>query len=248
MSERPPMVVLEGLTRRFRDLVAVDSLTLTVGRGELFGLVGPDGAGKTTTLRMLSGVLRPSAGDARLDGVSVVREPERVKHAIAYMSQRFGLYADLTVAENLEFYAGLYKVPRPALGARLERLYQFSALGPFQSRLARAVHRHREHRRVHPALERVDRVERQRAAVLQQDEAVEALGLVHVGGAHHHRGAARHHLVHDEPQVAARDRVHAEGGLVEQQDRGFVHQAAGEGELLLHPARQLAGKARLERA
>ena len=136
MSERPPMVVLEGLTRRFRELIAVDALTLTVGRGELFGLVGPDGAGKTTTLRMLAGVLRPSAGDARLDGVSVVREPERVKHSIAYMSQRFGLYADLTVAENLEFYAGLYRVPRSALAARLERLYRFSALGPFQGRLA----------------------------------------------------------------------------------------------------------------
>ncbi|HEY6866048.1 MAG TPA: ABC transporter ATP-binding protein [Candidatus Eisenbacteria bacterium] len=133
---RPPIVELEGLTRRFGALVAVDALTLVVGRGELFGLVGPDGAGKTTTLRMLAGVLRPSAGDARLDGVSVVREPERVKHAIAYMSQRFGLYADLTVAENLDFYADLYRVPRAARGARLERLYQFSALGPFRDRLA----------------------------------------------------------------------------------------------------------------
>ena len=133
---RPPIVELENLTRRFGGLVAVDALTLTVGRGELFGLVGPDGAGKTTTLRMLAGVLRPSAGDARLDGVSVTREPERVKHSIAYMSQRFGLYGDLTVAENLEFYADLYRVPRAARGARLERLYQFSALGPFSERLA----------------------------------------------------------------------------------------------------------------
>ena len=136
MNERAPMVVLEGLSRRFRDLVAVDALTLTVGAGELFGLVGPDGAGKTTTLRMLAGVLRPSAGDAQLDGVSVAREPERVKHSIAYMSQRFGLYTDLTVAENIDFYAGLYRVPRAALAARLERLYHFSALGPFQKRLA----------------------------------------------------------------------------------------------------------------
>jgi ABC-2 type transport system ATP-binding protein len=136
MNDATPMVVLDGLTRRFRDLVAVDSLSLTVQRGELFGLVGPDGAGKTTTLRMLAGVLRPSSGDAHLDGVSVVREPERVKHAIAYMSQRFGLYADLTVAENLEFYAGLYRVPRAALPARLERLYHFSALEPFKQRLA----------------------------------------------------------------------------------------------------------------
>jgi ABC-2 type transport system ATP-binding protein len=130
------MVELDGLTRRFGDLVAVDALTLTVGRGELFGLVGPDGAGKTTTLRMLAGVMRPSAGDARLDGVSVAREPERVKHGIAYMSQRFGLYTDLTVAENIEFYADLYRVPRDVRTPRLDRLYRFSALGPFRDRLA----------------------------------------------------------------------------------------------------------------
>jgi len=130
------MVELDGLTRRFGELVAVDALTLTVRRGELFGLVGPDGAGKTTTLRMLAGVLRPSAGDARLAGISVGRDPERVKHSIAYMSQRFGLYVDLTVAENIEFYADLYRVPRGARPARLDRLYHFSALGPFRDRLA----------------------------------------------------------------------------------------------------------------
>jgi ABC-2 type transport system ATP-binding protein len=136
MSARAPMVELEGLTRRFGDLAAVDGLSFTVGSGELFGLVGPDGAGKTTTLRMLAGVLRPSAGDARLAGRSVAREPERVKQIIAYMSQRFGLYGDLTVAENLEFYADLYRVPRAERPPRLERLYHFSALGPFQDRLA----------------------------------------------------------------------------------------------------------------
>jgi ABC-2 type transport system ATP-binding protein len=135
-GDRPPAVELEGLTRRFGALTAVDGLSFAVGRGELFGLVGPDGAGKTTTLRMLAGVLRPSAGDARLLGVSVAREPERVKHSIAYMAQRFGLYADLTVAENLEFYADLYHVPRAERPARLERLYRFSALEPFRTRLA----------------------------------------------------------------------------------------------------------------
>jgi ABC-2 type transport system ATP-binding protein len=135
-ADRPPAVELDGLTRRFGPLTAVDGLSFTVGRGELFGLVGPDGAGKTTTLRMLAGVLRPSAGDARLDGVSVARDPERVKHSIAYMAQRFGLYGDLTVAENLAFYADLYRVPRAERPARLERLYRFSALGDFQHRLA----------------------------------------------------------------------------------------------------------------
>ncbi len=125
-----------GLARRFGDLIAVAGLDFTVGRGELFGIVGPDGAGKTTTLRMLAGVLRPSAGDAEILGLSVRREPERLKARIAYMSQRFGLYGDLTVRENLDFYADLYGVPSAERPARLARLYEFSGLGPFQGRLA----------------------------------------------------------------------------------------------------------------
>ncbi len=125
-----------GLTRRFRELVAVDGLTLEVAKGALFGLVGPDGAGKTTTLRMLAGVLPPTSGDALVAGVSVARDPEGVKQHIAYMSQRFGLYHDLTVRENIEFYADLYAVPKAERPKRLERLYHFSSLGPFEHRLA----------------------------------------------------------------------------------------------------------------
>ena len=125
-----------NLTRKFGDLTAVDGITFEVARGELFGVVGPDGAGKTTTLRMLAGVLAPSSGDAVLDGVSVARTPEQVKPRLAYMSQRFGLYADLTVEENLRFYADLYQVPRSERQSRFERLYQFSNLGPFKDRLA----------------------------------------------------------------------------------------------------------------
>ncbi len=140
MSERPsaPPAAVEvvALARRFGAVTAVDGLSFTVRAGELFGLVGPDGAGKTTTLRMLAGVLRPTSGDATVFGVSVAREPERVKPAIAYMSQRFGLYADLTVEENLAFYADLYEVPAAERAARLERLYRFSNLGPFRARLA----------------------------------------------------------------------------------------------------------------
>ena len=136
-SARPDaMIELRELTRRFGELTAVDRLSFAVGRGELFGLVGPDGAGKTTTLRMLAGVLRPTSGDALLAGTSVAREPERVKHAIAYMSQRFGLYTDLTVRENLDFYADLYRVPRRERAERLARLYEFSNLRPFEDRLA----------------------------------------------------------------------------------------------------------------
>jgi drug efflux transport system ATP-binding protein len=134
MSE--PAVSLSGLGRSFGPLVAVDGLTFDVSPGELFGIVGPDGAGKTTTLRMLAGVLRPSAGTVRVAGVDVGSDPEAVKPKIAYMAQRFGLYEDLTVAENLGFYADLYSVPRSERPDRLKRLYEFSRLGEFEDRLA----------------------------------------------------------------------------------------------------------------
>ena len=136
MNERVIAVSINGLTRCFGDVLAVGDLTFDVGAGELFGIVGPDGAGKTTTLRMLSGVLPPSAGDALVLGASVKRQPERVKKDIAYMSQRFGLYEDLTVRENIMFYADLYRVPKSERPARLGRLYRFSNLGEFEHRLA----------------------------------------------------------------------------------------------------------------
>lgn len=129
-------VSLRELRRTFGEVTAVDGLTLEVGSGELFGIVGPDGAGKTTTLRMLAGVLRPTSGRATVAGVDVGEDPEAVKPHIAYMAQRFGLYEDLTVAENLDFYADLYRVPRAERPARLERLYEFSRLGEFEDRLA----------------------------------------------------------------------------------------------------------------
>lgn len=129
-------VAVRGLTRRFGAHTAVDGLTFDVAAGTLFGLVGPDGAGKTTTLRMLAGVLRPTAGGISVGGVDVVKDPESSKHHVAYMPQRFGLYDDLTVRENLDFYADLYQVPKAARPARLERLYRFSSLGPFAARLA----------------------------------------------------------------------------------------------------------------
>jgi ABC-2 type transport system ATP-binding protein len=136
MNAAAAAIRVQGLTRRFGATTAVDGLDFEVMKGELFGLVGPDGAGKTTTLRMLAGVLRPSSGDAELLGASVARDPEVVKHEIAYMPQRFGLYADLTVMENLEFYADLYRVPGKERRPRLERLFAFSNLGPFKDRLA----------------------------------------------------------------------------------------------------------------
>jgi ABC-2 type transport system ATP-binding protein len=132
----PAAVTVERLRRTFGPLVAVDDLSFEVEPGGLFGIVGPDGAGKTTTLRMLAGVLRPTSGAAVVAGVDVTADPEGVKSRIAYMAQRFGLYEDLTVAENLDFYADLYRVPRSERPARLERLYAFSRLGEFADRLA----------------------------------------------------------------------------------------------------------------
>jgi ABC-2 type transport system ATP-binding protein len=131
-----PAIELVNLAKSFGALRAVDGLNLAIPRGELFGLVGPDGAGKTTTLRMLAGILTPTSGDARVAGYSVTEEPESVKDRIAYMSQRFGLYGDLTVIENLRFYADLFEVPQRERGPRIERLLGFSNLTPFRDRLA----------------------------------------------------------------------------------------------------------------
>ncbi|MBI2875738.1 MAG: ABC transporter ATP-binding protein [Candidatus Tectomicrobia bacterium] len=136
MEPQGVAIEIQELTRRFGPVTAVDRLSLAIPRGELFGLVGPDGGGKTTTLRMLAGILTPTEGDARVAGHSIRRAPERLKEKIAYMSQRFGLYGDLTVLENLYFYADLFEVPRKERAARIERLLGFSNLTPFQHRLA----------------------------------------------------------------------------------------------------------------
>ncbi|MBZ0072453.1 MAG: ABC transporter ATP-binding protein [Thiohalobacteraceae bacterium] len=127
----------QGLGRRFGAVTAVHGLDVEVRPGEIFGIVGPDGAGKTTTLRMLAGILAPTEGEAWVAGYSVRENPEAVKRRIAYMSQRFGLYGDLTVQENLRFYADLYEVPRAHLAEAEERLLGFSNLTPFRRRLAR---------------------------------------------------------------------------------------------------------------
>ena len=126
----------ENLTKRFGDLTAVDGLTLTVTRGELFGLVGSDGAGKTTTIRMLCGIMDPSGGEARVLGRHTVREAEAIKDEIGYMSQRFGLYPDLTVLENIRFYADIYGIPRRGRDEKIDRLLAFSNLTPFRRRQA----------------------------------------------------------------------------------------------------------------
>jgi ABC-2 type transport system ATP-binding protein len=113
-------IVTRGLRKVFGHLVAVESLDLTVKRGEVFGLLGPNGSGKTTTIRMLCGLLNPTAGEATVAGYAVGRDSERIRRAIGYMSQKFGLYDDLTVRENLEFYAALYGLWGTTLRTRIE--------------------------------------------------------------------------------------------------------------------------------
>ncbi|HWP07132.1 MAG TPA: ABC transporter ATP-binding protein [Polyangiaceae bacterium] len=114
-----PVVVARGLSRHFGSLVAVRDVSLEVSRGEIFGVLGPNGAGKSTTIRMLCGILDPSSGEGRVVGFDIRRDAERVKERIGYMTQRFSLYEDLTVEENLKFYAGIYGVP---LGRRTQRV------------------------------------------------------------------------------------------------------------------------------
>ncbi|BBA71245.1 ATP-binding cassette domain-containing protein [Geobacter sulfurreducens] len=126
----------ENLTKRFGELTAVDGLTLTIAPGELFGLVGSDGAGKTTTMRMLCGIMAPTEGRARVLGRDTVREAEAIKAEIGYMSQRFGLYPDLTVLENIHFYADIYGIPRRGRDETIDRLLAFSNLTPFRRRQA----------------------------------------------------------------------------------------------------------------
>ncbi len=130
------VVTTKKLTKRYGDVTAVDGLTLAVAPGEVFGLVGPDGAGKTTTLRMLAAILLPSAGRATVLGRDTVREAEAIKGHIGYMGQRFNLYRDLTVGENLAFFADVFGVTGEERRGRLRRMLAFAHLESFEGRRA----------------------------------------------------------------------------------------------------------------
>ena len=125
-----------GLTRKFGNVTAVNNLNLEIPEGEIFGLVGPDGAGKTTTMRLLTGILDPTSGEGRVNDKDIVTQAESLKDDIAYMSQKFGLYEDLTVMENIHFYADIYGVSKAERADAIEKLLGFSGLTPFKKRLA----------------------------------------------------------------------------------------------------------------
>ncbi|MGC9185410.1 MAG: ABC transporter ATP-binding protein [Thiomonas sp.] len=129
-------VQVQALSKHFGAVSAVRGVQFSVARGEIFGLVGPDGAGKTTTMRMLAGVLQPDAGSIRIDGVDVVQETEAAKLHLSYMPQRFGLYEDLTIAENIFFYAELFGIERRQRMQRSKELLSAAGLIGFERRLA----------------------------------------------------------------------------------------------------------------
>ncbi len=131
-----PIIRAVNLTRRFGELTAVDHLNIEIARGEIFGLVGPDGAGKTTTLRLLCGLLDPTEGEAWVAGHNVARELDAVKDRIGYMAQRFGLYGDLTVDENMFFYADLFGLSKAERDPLIQRLLRMTRMEPFRTRRA----------------------------------------------------------------------------------------------------------------
>ncbi len=128
-------VVVEDLVKKFGDFVAVDHVSLETHRGEIFGFLGPNGAGKSTTIRMLCGLLRPTSGCATVAGFDVARDPESVRQNIGYMSQKFSLYNDLTVTENLRLFAGMYSVPRKVVEERIAWAINMAALQEHENKL-----------------------------------------------------------------------------------------------------------------
>jgi len=132
----PPAIIVSSLSKHFGEVRAVDGLSFEVNAGEIFGLVGPDGAGKTTTLRVMAGVMGSDSGSVSVAGCDVARDPEGAKSRLSYMSQRFGLYEDLTVDENIRFYADLFGVRRKQRQLRSQELLTAAGLGDFRGRLA----------------------------------------------------------------------------------------------------------------
>jgi len=137
VSDSRPAVVIDRLTKRFGAFVAVDAISLEVRSGEIFGFLGPNGAGKSTTIRILCGLLAPSEGRATVGGFDVASQPELVKRSIGYMSQKFSLYDDLTVEENIEFFAGIYGVPRQVRAERTRSALRMALLEDKRGMLTR---------------------------------------------------------------------------------------------------------------
>ena len=121
-------ITVSKLTKKFGDFTAVDGISFNVKEGEIFGFLGPNGAGKSTTIRMLCGILEPTSGSGTVAGLDISKDSEKIKERIGYMSQKFSLYEDLTVSENLDFYAGIYQTPRAGRKERKEMMIEMAGL------------------------------------------------------------------------------------------------------------------------
>ncbi len=139
MNNRAPSVVVSDLVKTFGDFIAVDHISLEAYPGEIFGFLGPNGAGKSTTIRILCGLLRPTSGQAMVAGLDVARRPEEVRQKIGYMSQKFSLYNDLKVIENIRFFAGMYSVPDSVLPERVDWALEMAGLKGRESALTGAL-------------------------------------------------------------------------------------------------------------
>src|SRR5208283_4013473 len=134
-----PAIIVNNLSRHFGDFKAVDRISFEVNRGEIFGFLGPNGAGKSTTIRMLNGLLLPTSGAGRVGGFDIIRENDRIKQTIGYMSQRFSLYEDLTAEENLNFFGGVYGLPVARLRKRLTEVLRLVGLEDRRRQLTRTL-------------------------------------------------------------------------------------------------------------
>jgi ABC-2 type transport system ATP-binding protein len=132
-------ITAHNLTKRFGDFTAVDAISFEVGKGEIFGFLGANGAGKTTAMRMLTGLSRPTEGEAKVAGFDVYREPEQIKRRIGYMSQKFSLYEDLKVRENIRFYGGIYGLPRKLVRQETDRLIEELGMSEFANSLVSGI-------------------------------------------------------------------------------------------------------------
>ena len=139
MNQNPIAVKVDNLTRTFGDFVAVDHISLEVAKGEIFGFLGPNGAGKSTTIRMLCGLLLPSGGEGTVGGYNIITQSEEIKQSIGYMSQKFSLYDDLTVEENINFFSGIYSVPGSKKESRKLWALEMAGLGEKRGALTKTL-------------------------------------------------------------------------------------------------------------
>ena len=139
MSHHTPVVEINGLTKRYGEFTALDSLTLSVSRGTILGLIGPNGAGKTTTIKILVGLARPTSGSARIAGVDCVREARRIKHLVGYLPDKFGAYDNMRVHEYLDFFGAAFGIPRRKRAARIEEVLETTGTGWMRDRYVEAL-------------------------------------------------------------------------------------------------------------